>query len=165
MKSLYKVVLFRTSAITLAPLPLHTVSVAFVIPNVNSAALIAAYSNFRVPNALPGFPMRCLVRKCSGRYEETKNSTPLISSHKIHLVRVLSCGSDGCGWSYASGIISAVEECQKAGVNVISMSLGGSGHSTNEFGIRLLLSCELPFSHECSCSKRYDPQGAIQSIQ
>ena len=83
MKSLYKVVLFRTSAITLAPLPLHTVSVAFVIPNVNSAALIAAYSNFRVPNALPGFPMRCLVRKCSGRYEETKNSTPLISSHSL----------------------------------------------------------------------------------
>jgi len=51
---------------------------------------------------------------------------------KIHLVRVLSCGSDGCGWSYASGIISAVEECQKAGANVISMSLGGSGQSTND---------------------------------
>jgi len=50
---------------------------------------------------------------------------------KIHIVRVFSSGS-GCGWSYASGIIAAVEECQRAGANVISMSLGGSGQSTNE---------------------------------
>jgi len=70
-------------AIPLAPLPLRTVSVAFVIPNVNSAALSAAYSNFRVPNALTNARTGSKVFRKVRRYQ--KNSTPLISSQQGHM--------------------------------------------------------------------------------
>ena len=68
-------------AIPLAPLPLRTVSVAFVIPNVNSAALSAAYSNFRVPNALTNARTGSKVFRKVRRYQKTQprlfHHTPL----------------------------------------------------------------------------------------
>ena len=51
---------------------------------------------------------------------------------KIHSIRVVSSGTDGCGWSYASGLIRASNLCKDAGAKIISMSLGGSVASTTE---------------------------------
>jgi len=47
----------------------------------------------------------------------------------LHIVRVF--GDDG-KWAYVSGLVAAADECQAAGANVISMSLGGSLKSRTE---------------------------------
>lgn len=49
---------------------------------------------------------------------------------KLHIVKVFD-GPD-CGWSYASTLVSALSECESAGANVISMSLGGTFKSRTE---------------------------------
>jgi hypothetical protein len=48
---------------------------------------------------------------------------------KMHNVKVFG---NGCGWSYASDLIHAVEDCRNAGADVVNMSLGGSWPSAAE---------------------------------
>ena len=46
----------------------------------------------------------------------------------LHIVKVF----DADGWAYSSSLVDAAMECENAGANVISMSLGGSFSSTTE---------------------------------
>ncbi|HEX6929508.1 MAG TPA: S8 family serine peptidase [Gammaproteobacteria bacterium] len=46
----------------------------------------------------------------------------------IHIIKVF--GADG--WAYSSSLVTAAQECEAAGANVISMSLGGSMSSRAE---------------------------------
>ncbi|WP_199351180.1 S8 family serine peptidase [Haliangium ochraceum] len=48
----------------------------------------------------------------------------------IYAVKVFE-GAD-CGWSFASGLIGALDACEAAGAKVVSMSLGGSVKSRSE---------------------------------
>ena len=41
----------------------------------------------------------------------------------LHIVRVFG---NSCGWAYSSDLAAALEKCQAASANVVSMSLGGS---------------------------------------
>lgn len=53
----------------------------------------------------------------------------------LHIVRVFSGGSDGCGWTFSSSLLSAANECAAAANGrkvVINMSLGGSSSSSTE---------------------------------
>lgn len=47
----------------------------------------------------------------------------------LHIVKVFN---DQGRWAYGSDLIKAIEQCEQAGANVTSMSLGGSGSSTAE---------------------------------
>lgn len=47
----------------------------------------------------------------------------------LHIVRVFG---DSGSWAYVSGLVAAADECEAAGANVISMSLGGSFKSRTE---------------------------------
>ncbi|MDE3273024.1 S8 family serine peptidase [Pseudoalteromonas sp. G4] len=47
----------------------------------------------------------------------------------LHIVKVFN---DQGNWAYGSDLIRAIEQCQQAGANVTSMSLGGSGQSSAE---------------------------------
>ncbi|BBN83391.1 hypothetical protein PA25_33760 [Pseudoalteromonas sp. A25] len=47
----------------------------------------------------------------------------------LHIVKVFN---DQGRWAYGSDLIKAIEQCESAGANVTSMSLGGSGSSTAE---------------------------------
>ncbi len=47
----------------------------------------------------------------------------------LHIVKVFG---DDCSWTYTSTLINALNACQTAGANVVSMSLGGGGASTTE---------------------------------
>jgi serine protease len=47
----------------------------------------------------------------------------------LHIVKVFN---DSGNWAYGSDLIKAIEQCQQAGANVTSMSLGGSGSSNAE---------------------------------
>ena len=72
---------------------------------------------------------------CSGTIAGKNDSIGVVGvayDAKIHSIRVFSSGTNGCGWSYASGLIGASNLCKAAGAKVISMSLGGSGESTTE---------------------------------
>jgi serine protease len=48
----------------------------------------------------------------------------------LHIVKVFDGAS--CGWSYASSLLAAAQNCQAAGAKIISMSLGGSTQSSTE---------------------------------
>ena len=48
----------------------------------------------------------------------------------LHIVKVFD--GESCGWSYASTLINAAQNCQNAGAKIISMSLGGSTSSSTE---------------------------------
>ncbi|MFN2167820.1 MAG: S8 family serine peptidase, partial [Anaerolineae bacterium] len=48
---------------------------------------------------------------------------------RLHMVKVFN---DQGGWAYGSDLIWALEQCQAAGANIVSMSLGGSGSSAAE---------------------------------
>jgi PKD repeat protein len=48
---------------------------------------------------------------------------------KLHIVKVFNNGGT---WAYGSDLIAAINQCQAAGANVTSMSLGGSGQSVAE---------------------------------
>src|SRR5688572_13233350 len=48
----------------------------------------------------------------------------------LHIVKVFDGPS--CGWSYASTLLAAAQNCQAAGAKIISMSLGGSTQSSTE---------------------------------
>ena len=53
----------------------------------------------------------------------------------LHIVRVFSGGTDGCGWTFSSGLINAVNNCAAAANGrkvVVNMSLGGGQASTTE---------------------------------
>lgn len=50
-------------------------------------------------------------------------------SVSLHIVRVFG---DSCSWTYASGLVAALGECQNAGAKVVSMSLGGRFKSQTE---------------------------------
>jgi hypothetical protein len=50
----------------------------------------------------------------------------------VFIVRVFSGNSNGCGWTYSSGLMAAAEQCRKAGATIINMSLGGPGAVTAE---------------------------------
>jgi len=72
---------------------------------------------------------------CSGTIAGKNDSIGVVGvayNAKIHAIRVFNSGTDGCGWSYASGLIGASNLCKAAGAKVISMSLGGDGSSTTE---------------------------------
>ncbi|TLX47410.1 alkaline serine protease [Pseudoalteromonas phenolica] len=47
----------------------------------------------------------------------------------LHIVKVFN---DSGRWAYGSDLVKAIEQCQLAGANVTSMSLGGSGQSNAE---------------------------------
>ncbi|TMO69698.1 S8 family serine peptidase [Pseudoalteromonas aurantia] len=47
----------------------------------------------------------------------------------LHIVKVFN---DQGRWAYGSDLIKAIDQCEAAGANVTSMSLGGSGSSTAE---------------------------------
>ena len=47
----------------------------------------------------------------------------------LHIVKVFN---DSGRWAYGSDLVKAIEQCQQAGANVTSMSLGGSGQSAAE---------------------------------
>ncbi|NOU50159.1 S8 family serine peptidase [Pseudoalteromonas sp. JBTF-M23] len=47
----------------------------------------------------------------------------------LHIVKVFN---DQGNWAYGSDLIKAIEQCEAAGANVTSMSLGGSGSSSAE---------------------------------
>jgi len=72
---------------------------------------------------------------CSGTIAGKNDSIGVVGvayNAKIHSIRVFSSGTNGCGWSYASGLIGASNLCKAAGAKVISMSLGGGVASTTE---------------------------------
>jgi len=48
---------------------------------------------------------------------------------KLHIVKVFN---DSGNWAYGSDLIAAINQCQAAGANITSMSLGGSGQSSAE---------------------------------
>lgn len=48
----------------------------------------------------------------------------------LHIVKVF--GGADCGWTYSSGLVAALDACQAAGAQVVSMSLGGSTKSRLE---------------------------------
>ena len=48
---------------------------------------------------------------------------------RLHIVRVFG---DDCGWTYASNLVAAADECAAAGADVINMSLGGGMKSRFE---------------------------------
>jgi subtilisin family serine protease len=47
----------------------------------------------------------------------------------LHIVRVFG---DDCSWTYSSTLVTALDECRKAGAKVVSMSLGGTTKSVTE---------------------------------
>lgn len=52
---------------------------------------------------------------------------------KLHIVKVFD--GEGCGWSYSSSLVDALNRCQAVAGNdklVVNMSLGGGGSSTTE---------------------------------
>jgi subtilisin family serine protease len=46
----------------------------------------------------------------------------------LHIIKVFNAD----GWGYSSGLIAALDACEAAGANVVSMSLGGSRKSRSE---------------------------------
>lgn len=53
----------------------------------------------------------------------------------LHIVRVFSGGTDGCGWTFSSGLAAAVDNCAAVANGrkvVINMSLGGGTKSVTE---------------------------------
>ena len=46
----------------------------------------------------------------------------------LHIIKVF----DASGWAYSSGLVAALDACEAAGSNVVSMSLGGSFKSRTE---------------------------------
>ncbi|EKE77049.1 S8 family serine peptidase [Gallaecimonas xiamenensis] len=47
----------------------------------------------------------------------------------LHIVKVFNNSGN---WAYGSDLVAAIQQCEAAGANVISMSLGGGGSSTTE---------------------------------
>ena len=43
----------------------------------------------------------------------------------LHIIKVFGAS----GWSYSSGLVAALDACEAAGSNVVSMSLGGSSRT------------------------------------
>ena len=75
----------------------------------------------------------------AGTIAAVNNSTGVIgvSPGKVdlHIVRVFSGGTDGCAWTFSSGLIAAVNNCAAAANGrkvVVNMSLGGGQASTTE---------------------------------
>jgi len=46
----------------------------------------------------------------------------------LHIIKVFGAS----GWAYSSGLVAALDACERAGANVVSMSLGGSFKSRSE---------------------------------
>jgi len=46
----------------------------------------------------------------------------------VHIIKVF----DAAGWAYSSGLVAALDACEAAGADVVSMSLGGSFKSRTE---------------------------------
>jgi subtilisin family serine protease len=49
---------------------------------------------------------------------------------ELHIIKIFD-GED-CHWAYASDLVDALERCESAGSNIVSMSLGGIGDSQTE---------------------------------
>jgi len=47
---------------------------------------------------------------------------------RLHIIKVFGAS----GWAYSSGLVAALDACEAAGANVVSMSLGGSFKSRSE---------------------------------
>jgi len=47
---------------------------------------------------------------------------------KVHIIKVF----DADGWAYSSGLVAALDACENAGADVVSMSLGGTFKSRTE---------------------------------
>lgn len=45
----------------------------------------------------------------------------------LHILKVFGSPSSSCGWSYASTLVDAANQCQAAGAKIINMSLGCTG--------------------------------------
>jgi subtilisin family serine protease len=69
----------------------------------------------------------------AGTIAGVNNTTGVVgvapNSVSLHIVRVFA---DNCDWSYASGLVGALNECRNAGAKVVSMSLGGTVKSNTE---------------------------------
>jgi hypothetical protein len=50
----------------------------------------------------------------------------------VDLVIIKVFNGPSCGWTYASSLAAAMQECRTRGARIISMSLGGGGGSTTE---------------------------------
>ncbi len=50
------------------------------------------------------------------------------SNPNLHIIKVFNAS----GWGYSSDLVSAINECQNAGSDVVNMSLGGTGSSNSE---------------------------------
>jgi serine protease len=48
---------------------------------------------------------------------------------RLHIIKIFN---DRCGWTFASSLIDALNQCEKAGADVINMSLGGRHPSETE---------------------------------
>ncbi len=50
----------------------------------------------------------------------------------MHIVRVFAGGPSGCEYTWASTLVSAVEECVNVGSNIVNLSLGAPGSTAFE---------------------------------
>ena len=62
-------------------------------------------------------------------YDNSEGVIGVYPGVNLHIVKIFDDNGD---WTYASDIITAIDQCQSAGANVVNMSLGGSGSSTAE---------------------------------
>ena len=61
--------------------------------------------------------------------DNTVGVVGVVPGVKLHIIKVF--GDDGT-WTYSSSLVSALNKCQAAGANVVSMSLGGGSKSPFE---------------------------------
>ena len=62
-------------------------------------------------------------------YDNSEGVIGVYPGASLHIVKIFNDNGD---WTYASDIITAIDQCQDAGADVVNMSLGGSGSSSAE---------------------------------
>lgn len=62
-------------------------------------------------------------------YDNSEGVIGVYPGVNLHIVKIFD---DNGSWTYASDIITAIDQCQDAGADVVNMSLGGAGSSSAE---------------------------------
>ena len=62
-------------------------------------------------------------------YDNSEGVIGVYPGVNLHIVKIFD---DSGSWTYASDIITAIDQCQDAGADVVNMSLGGAGSSSAE---------------------------------
>jgi len=62
-------------------------------------------------------------------FDNTEGVIGVYPGVNLHIVKIFD---DSGSWTYASDIITAIDQCQDAGADVVNMSLGGAGSSSAE---------------------------------